>query len=153
MRKTAQATLVALAMIGILRTMPLAQPGNQASRSVWEGTYTKEQAKRGEELYAANCVSCHGSELTGNDEAPALAGAPFISNWEGLTVGDLSERVRISMPPNRTGKLSRQQITDILGYVLKVNGFPEGKTELDAKLEVLKQIRIEGTKPKAKGSE
>jgi hypothetical protein len=35
--------------------------------------------------------------------------------------------------------------------VLKINGFPAGKTELDPKTEPLKQIRIEATKPKANG--
>jgi hypothetical protein len=54
------------------------------------------------------------------------------------------------MPPNDPGTLSRQQIVDILSYVLSVNGFPSGKTELDSKPEVLKQIRIEATKPKEK---
>ena len=84
----------------------------------------------------------------GNDEAPPLAGPAFLANWDGLTVGDLSERVRRTMPPNKLGKLSRPQIVDILGHVLSVNGFPAGKTELDTKTEQLMQIRIEATKPK-----
>ena len=53
------------------------------------------------------------------------------------------------MPPNNLGKLSRQQIADILSHVLTVNSFPAGKTELDPKAELLKQIRIDATKPKA----
>ena len=53
------------------------------------------------------------------------------------------------MPPNNPGKLSRQQIADILSYMLSFNSFPAGKTELDPKAELLKQIRIEATKPKA----
>ena len=54
------------------------------------------------------------------------------------------------MPPNNLGKLSRQQIVDILSYVLSFNNFPAGKSELDPKPEVLKLIRVEATKPKAK---
>src|SRR3977135_1766333 len=30
------------------------------SRSVWEGVYTEEQAKRGEEAYRKEWASCHG---------------------------------------------------------------------------------------------
>lgn len=124
----------------------------QASRSVLEGVFTKEQVKRGEALYAQHCSSCHGPDLSGNDEAAALSGPAFIANWDGLTVGDLSERVRVSMPPNKQGKLSRQQIVDILSYVLNFNSFPDGKTELDPKAEVLKQIKIEASKTKGNSS-
>jgi mono/diheme cytochrome c family protein len=121
----------------------------QASRSAWEGVYTEEQAKRGQEVYSAECSKCHAADLSGVDEAPALAGGAFLSNWDGLTVGDLSERIRISMPPNKQGKLTRQQIVDVIGYVLSANSFPAGKTEMDQRTEVLKQIKIEQTKPKA----
>jgi hypothetical protein len=53
------------------------------------------------------------------------------------------------MPPNKPGQLSRQQVSDILCHVLGANGFPAGKTELEPKAELLKQIRIEATKPKS----
>ena len=79
-----------------------------------------------------------------------LAGPVFLSSWDGLSVGDLANRVRVSMPPNNPGKLSRQQIVDILSYVLSFNNFPAGKSELDPKPELLKQVRVEATKPKAK---
>jgi mono/diheme cytochrome c family protein len=124
----------------------------QASRSVWDGVYTEAQAKRGQEVYSAECSKCHAADLSGVDEAPALAGGSFLSNWDGLTVGDLSERIRISMPPNKQGKLTRQQIVDVIGYVLSANSFPAGKTEMDQRTEVLKQIKIEQTKPKAGSS-
>ena len=38
----------------------------QASRSVWDGVYTEAQAKRGEALFAENCVTCHGPALEGD---------------------------------------------------------------------------------------
>jgi mono/diheme cytochrome c family protein len=135
-----------LAVIGAFRSATGAQG---ASRSVWDGVYTEEQAKRGAALYGRECASCHGSDLTGADEVPALSGPAFLANWDGLTVGDLSERVRRSMPPNKPGQLNRQQITDILSHVLSVNGFPAAKTELEPKTELLKQIRIEASKHKA----
>jgi quinoprotein glucose dehydrogenase len=140
---------VSLALLVLSHSRSFALPVRQATRSVWDGVYTEEQAKRGKEIYSAECSKCHAADLTGVDEAPALSGGAFLSNWDTLTVGDLSERVRISMPPNRQGRLTRQQIVDILSYVLSVNGFPAGKTELDQKTEMLKQIRIEATKPKA----
>ncbi|HZS05497.1 MAG TPA: cytochrome c [Blastocatellia bacterium] len=147
--KIAVTAIIGLAAIGVFAPTPRAQETAQA-RSVWEGVYTEEQAKRGAAFYSRDCASCHGSDLSGADEIPALSGPAFLSNWDGLTVGDLSERVRITMPPNKQGRLSRQQIVDILSHILGANGFPAGKTELEPKTEVLKQIRIEATKPRAK---
>ena len=146
--KIAAAAIIVLAALGSFRSTLRAQQTDQATRSVWDGVYTKEQAKRGEALYLQECSSCHGAELTGNDEATPLAGPAFLANWDGLTVGDLFERVRRSMPPNKPGQLSRQQIVDVLSHVLSANSFPAGKTELEPKPEMLKQIRIEATKPK-----
>jgi cytochrome c len=151
MNKT-RVSMIAILLLSVVPVFHLsyAQQPDKGSRTVWEGVYTREQEKRGETLYAQHCSSCHGPDLLGNDEAAPLSGSAFLSNWDGLSVGDLAERVRISMPPNNLGKLTRQQITDILSYVLGVNSFPAGKAELDPKAEALKQIRIEGTKPKSK---
>ncbi len=141
--------IAGLAVIGMGYLTPRAQETAHNSRSVWDGVYTEEQAKRGEEIYSRECASCHGAELSGGEEAPALAGPGFLANWEGLSLGELSERIRVSMPPNRPTRLSRPQIADLLAHMLKVNNFPAGKTELERETEALKQIRIEATKPKA----
>ena len=144
-----QIVAAAITCFGFVGTFLPLRAQNAPSRSVWDGVYTQEQSRRGEALYGGECAKCHGTDLGGADEVPALSGGGFLSNWDGLTVGDLSERVRISMPPNKQGRLSRQQIVDILSYVLSVNSFPAGKTDLDPRTEQLKQIRIEATRPKA----
>jgi S-disulfanyl-L-cysteine oxidoreductase SoxD len=114
----------------------------EGSRSVWDGAYTADQAKRGSALYAKECASCHGGELSGGEEAPPLAGDGFLANWNGLTVGDLFERIRKSMPQQRPGSLSRQTNADILSFMLQVNQFPAGKKEMETQTEVLKTIKI-----------
>ena len=120
------------------------------SRSVWDGVFTQEQAQRGGALYASQCGSCHGIALSGGESAPPLAGGDFIANWNGLTVGDLFERIRVSMPADRPGRLSREQNSDILAFVLSANQFPAGKTELERQTEALKQIRFEAAKADGK---
>ena len=110
---------------------------------MWDGVYTADQAKRGAELYQSNCASCHGTALGGGESAPPLTGGEFFSNWNGLTVGDLFERIRISMPADRPGRLTREQDADILAFMLSVSEFPPGKSELEHQAEALKQIRIE----------
>ena len=118
----------------------------QSSRSVWDGTFTADQAKRGESVSEKECVTCHGAALSGGEEAPALEGAGFLSNWNGLTVGDLFDRIRKTMPQDDPTRLTRQQDADVLAYILNLNRFPAGKTELSTQSEVLKQIKIEPAK-------
>ena len=45
------------------------------------------------------------------------------------------------------GHLTRQQNADILAFLLSVNKFPAGKTELYRQSEMLKEIRFEAAKP------
>jgi mono/diheme cytochrome c family protein len=137
--------LVPLATVLALRTTVHAQD----SKSVWDGVYTEEQAKRGGPLYSENCASCHGPELMGGEMAPPLATGDFLAGWDGLTIGDLFERIRISMPQNAPGSLSGQQNADILAFILSANKFPAGATELSNSGMALKSIKFEAKKPGA----
>jgi mono/diheme cytochrome c family protein len=146
--------LTVVASFAVLQAQPAKHPqegppasSGEASRSVWDGVYTNEQAGRGHSVYHGQCEVCHGETLAGGDEVPPLAGPQFLSNWNGLTLGDLFERIRKSMPANDPGRLTRQQNADVLAYLLVSNQFPAGKTELPPDAELLKQIRIETTKP------
>jgi mono/diheme cytochrome c family protein len=135
-------------LVAIAGVVAVASAQSSPERSVWDGVYSTEQAKRGEALYANNCASCHGSALGGGESAPPLSGGEFFANWNGLTLGDLFDRIRVSMPADRPGKLSREQNADILAFMLSVNQFPSGKTELEHQTEVLKQIRFDAEKPR-----
>ena len=120
------------------------------ARSVWDGVYTEEQAKRGEANYKKECGACHGEMLTGGESAPPLTGGAFQANWNGLTLGDLFDRIRKTMPQSKPGSLTRQQNADVLAFMLSMNKFPAGKTELYRQSEMLKEIRFETKKPGAK---
>jgi len=122
----------------------------QSSRSVWDGVYTAEQAKRGEAIYAEQCASCHGLTLNGGEMAPPLTGGEFMSNWNGLTVGDLFDRIRTTMPASSPGSLNREKTADVLADILSVNQFPSGSVELPRQSEVLKEIQISAQKPAGK---
>ncbi len=124
-----------------------AQAEAQTSKSVWDGVYTEDQAKRGAAVYKQWCASCHGPELEGGEMAPGLTGGGFTSNWNGLTVGDIFERTRTTMPQDSPGALSREQVADVTAFVLSMNKFPAGQTELATQTEVLKQIKFEANKP------
>lgn len=111
--------------------------------SVLDGVYNETQADRGTGEFAQNCAVCHGASLGGLGEAPALVGAQFIADFNGLTLGDLFERIRTTMPLNNPGALSRDQYADILAFVLKTNGYPPGARELYRRTEYLNVIRFE----------
>jgi mono/diheme cytochrome c family protein len=121
-----------------------------APRSVWDGVYTDEQAKRGEPIYQKECAACHGDQLSGGESAPPLTGGAFLANWNGLSVGDLFDRIRKTMPQSNPGRLSRQQDADVLAFIFSRNKFPAGKTELYKQSEMLKEIRFESEKPAEK---
>jgi mono/diheme cytochrome c family protein len=140
--KFAVVALIPLATILVLRAAPV----RAQEKSVWDGIYTQEQADRGKQLYADTCASCHGPELTGGEMAPALVGGDFSADWNGLTVGDLFERIRISMPQNAPGSLSGQQNADVLAFILSANKFPVGTTELPKESMILKTIKYEPKK-------
>ena len=135
--------LIALAIVAMV-----AIPGAQeVSRSVWDGVYTDAQADRGKAIYLTHCVKCHGPTLMGGGAgAGPLQGAVFSSNWNGVPLGAMLDRVRTTMPQDKPMTLSRQQIADVLAYVFSVNKFPPGKTELSRQTEILNTIAFKATK-------
>ena len=140
-----------ISLAGISIAAPSGAPPKAAGktpepRSVWDGVYTEEQAKRGEPLYYHDCSSCHGEKLQGDDNSPALAGIDFITDWNGLTLGKLFDKIRLTMPRDGPSQVSKEEKADILAYILSVNKFPAGKTELQQG-DSLKEIRFEAAKP------
>ena len=125
-----------------LHAKQAAAPG-AAQKSVWDGVFTAEQATRGAEAFKTNCSECHGNDLAGDGFAPALTGSDFMGNWNDLSVGDLFERIRVSMPPSGPSGVTAAQKADIVAHIMNVNKFPAGATELEPKTEVLKAIKIE----------
>lgn len=118
-----------------------------AGSDIWTGVYSEAQARRGDALYAEKCASCHAPDLSGIDQAPALAGGDFTSAWNDLSMNDLFERVRIGMPADKPGTLERQQVADVLAFILQKNALPTGQTELPADADALKDIRFLAKKP------
>jgi aldose sugar dehydrogenase len=119
----------------------------QKPRSVQDGVYTQEQAGRGKAAYTEQCASCHGAGLNGGQETPALTGAAFLAKWQNGSVNELFESIRVSMPADRPGSLSRQKYSDILAYMLDANKFPAGSGELGTQSEALKQISFQTIVP------
>jgi len=116
-------------------------------RTTWDGVYSEAQAKRGDAVYTERCASCHAADLSGLDQAPPLAGADFLTEWNDLPMSDLFERTRISMPADKPGSLDRQQVADALAFMLQKNAFPAGASDLPPAADDLKAIKILAKKP------
>ena len=132
----------ALVAVPLALCLLLSVVAAQAAKTVWDGVYTTEQSTRGRALYGSKCLSCHGADMSGGEMAPPLVGVGFQSSWNGLSVGDLSERIRVSMPLGQEGTLSRQQVSDVIAAILAAGEYPAGMTELTNQPDVLKTIQI-----------
>ena len=101
----------------------------QSGRSLQDGVFTEAQASRGQAVYAKQCASCHGSMAEGL-QGPPLVGDAFRSIWRTQPLSALAGKIRNTMPADAQGTLSPAQTADVLAHILKVGGFPAGRTEL-----------------------
>lgn len=135
----------ALALVWIAGVSHYAVQAEQ-NKTVWDGVFSKAQADRGAEVYKTACSECHGNDLMGDGFAPALTGAEFAGNWNDLSIGDLFERIRVSMPPSGPSSITPAQKADIVAHIMAGNKWPVGTGELEPKTDVLKLIKIEPKK-------
>jgi S-disulfanyl-L-cysteine oxidoreductase SoxD len=101
-------------------------------QTVLEGVYSDAQAERGHDFYTAVCGSCHGAALEGVS-APPLTGNRFIERWREGMLEPLYDFIRQRMPfgqPAGAKRIPDSEYLDILTYILKVNGYRAGESEL-----------------------
>lgn len=122
------------------------QAAGGAPRSVKDGVYTVEQAKRGRALYDRRCVLCHlergqgnasmpeivgqSLEREGDALAPAVAGAEFQQKWGGRNAWELFSVMTSTMPVGGVGTLAPQEYADVLAYLFELGRLPAGQQEL-----------------------
>lgn len=129
-----------------------------APRSVKDGVYTAEQARRGRDHYRKRCVLCHldngqgrgaepeivgqSLEREGDAEAPAIAGAEFLTKWSGQTARALYDKVAATMPPGGAGTLTAHDYADVVAYLFELSKLPAGQQDLPAAKDQLDLVRI-----------
>jgi mono/diheme cytochrome c family protein len=119
------------------------------TRTVSDGVFTADQAQRGQQLYKAQCLTCHGEKLEGV-VGPMLAGEGFLSAWGGRSLAELVDKIQFTMPLEAPNSLSRQQSIDIAAYMLQAGSFRAGQTALDD--AALTQVMFPAAKPAAAAS-
>ena len=114
----------------------------ETTSSTLDGVFTPAQARRGRRGYNEDCSSCHGQGLRGDEMAPSVAGADFIVFWTEVPVGALFNRIKLTMPADGPGRLSDQEYTDVVAYLLDRNAYPAGENELSTDEAELDRIMI-----------
>jgi mono/diheme cytochrome c family protein len=124
-----------------------------AAKTVWDGVYTAEQARRGEQVYKTECSYCHRDDLSGGffdngvGSAPPLAGprafgSSFVERWKDLSIGEMVATIAQAMPQQKPATLTLQAYVDVVSYLLAKNEAPAGATELPIDIEALGRIAI-----------
>ena len=108
----------------------------QSPTSVKDGVYTSAQADRGEKVFKQACASCHALEakgkVTSDAPGPELAGDEFLSIESGRPAWVVARIIKDRMPNDFSMEMTEPIALDLTAYILKVNKFPDGKTELTA---------------------
>jgi hypothetical protein len=87
----------------------------ESSAGVLEGMFTTEQAQSGRETFSNICRACHTprdfrSILKQSDDTEAL-------------LRDYYDLISTAMPQDSPGSLSTENYTNIMAYLLSLNGF------------------------------
>jgi mono/diheme cytochrome c family protein len=116
-------------------------------RTTQDGVYTEAQAKRGEQIYAKACASCHAADLSGSGQAPALADADFNKEWDSQPLSDLFDRIHATMPADAPGTMKPEDVADVMAFILARAHIPSGAADLPSDSAALKLITYASAKP------
>jgi S-disulfanyl-L-cysteine oxidoreductase SoxD len=105
------------------------------AKTIWDGIYTSAQAERGAEVTQRDCGACHSA-------ASEWGNPRFIAAWAGQPVSALHGYLRDTMPVEAPGRLTDQEYSDIVAYLLRLNDVPTGDTELSGEADVLTSIQF-----------
>ena len=107
----------------------------QEKKSVKTGVYTAAQADRGLSLYRSKCASCHAPNRFTDDL--------FYSSFAGKPLWDMFDVISDSMPEDNPGSLKKEEYADVIAYLLKLNNFPAGQSDLPTDRDALSAIVME----------
>jgi mono/diheme cytochrome c family protein len=106
-----------------------------AQKSVKAGVYTAAQAERGQAMFRSKCASCHAPNRFTDDL--------FYTSFAGKPLWEMFDVISDSMPEDNPGSLKKEEYADVIAYLLKLNNFPAGDTDLPTDKEALSLIQME----------
>ena len=82
------------------------------------------------------CSGCHGDNLLGGGEAPALTGAIFNQDWSKQSVGAFNAFIANAMPQGLEGSLKPEEYAVVTAFIMAANGAKPGTAPFTGKSEV-----------------
>ena len=153
--RTCSRGLYARACVFLLACATSLHAAQTPPKTVLDGVYSDKQAARGHDFFNAVCSSCHGDALEGVS-APPLTGNRFIERWREGMLNPLFDFIRERMPfgrPANAKPIPDNEYLDILTYILKMNGYRAGESELTADaLAAVILVGMKGPQPVPDGS-
>jgi hypothetical protein len=132
-------TALAACIISTFATVAAAQDSSavkpDSMRSTQLGVFTDAQAKRGQQVYAGTCQSCHTPS--------SHQGAMFTQNWDRHPLSDLYLYVSQKMPQDNPGSLDPNDAADVVAFLLKIYAMPAGTAEITPDTIAMKKILID----------
>ena len=107
----------------------------QEKKSVKAGVYTAAQADRGQSLFRSKCASCHAPNRFTDDL--------FYTSFAGKPLWEMFDVISDSMPEDNPGSLKKEEYADVIAYLLKLNNFPAGESDLPTDKDALSAILME----------
>ena len=121
-------------MLGCSPALQTSEPAATPGPQVGAGFYSLDQAERGGQDFRAICGECHSrSEFRGSD---------FEFQWRRQTVWDLFRTMRRTMPEDMPGLLPDGTYADVIAYILQLNEYESGDTELAPTEEAMDVIPL-----------
>ncbi|MDT8397614.1 MAG: PQQ-binding-like beta-propeller repeat protein [Pseudomonadales bacterium] len=124
----------------ILLVSVLAQTTVQAQEDAL--SYTAEQAAAGRRAYDANCVQCHGPNLSDGPLGAPLKGPEFMQKYGGRPVAELFDVTRSTMPSANPGALDAATYASLVAFMLQQNAVVAGQSELPADGRQLSRMQV-----------
>ena len=94
-----------------------------------EGPFNQAQLDKGSSEYNTHCRTCHAAKGKGA-LGPALTGDVFKKRFGGQSVSEVADWIHQNMPQTAPGSLKDDQLYPIMAYILSLNDFTPGQTEL-----------------------
>ena len=123
--------IVPVSAAAVLMAIVVAIPTAQQQQPT--GAYSQGQADAGRTAYEVSCAGCHGPDLTGSSDAPALIGPNFTGAWGGRPINELFRHTMETMPPQAPGSLGEEMTLNVLAYIIQRAGGAAGSQDLTIK--------------------
>lgn len=123
--------ILAAAVMGV----SVAGVAAQEMKSVKAGVYTAAQADRGQDVFRSKCASCHAPNRFTDDL--------FYTSFAGKPLWEMFDVISDSMPEDNPGSLKKEEYADVIAYLLKLNNFQTGSTDLPIDKDALSAILME----------